>query len=337
VNLIRLMDALLRDPQSVYRSAAEGKNLGSLCGTLLLVFVITSGLYGAAMGAFRMVHPEYVFTDFELLLPGRAPVQGRVAGLDFSERAIYTGVRLLDAGEAGGPPVGDGAKIRFNLARPTDDYPVESQDEEKGYTRITLMPGADLRESAAWRMPLLVAAKTPLLFVFTLAVCALALYVLNLAFEVRLHFMPVMTTMAFGLASTGVMLGVLAPITGFFSVVTESYHFIKVLHVLAFGIAGLVGVKALYRGLVSLAAPGTRNIAPLVLVCILLYCIVGGQVAWTLKPFLGTPYLPATPPFRVESGNIYVSFAASLQNMGSADPVSADVMSRSAPVPGAFR
>ena len=39
----------------------------------------------------------------------------------------------------------------------------------------------------------------------------------------------------------------------------------------------------------------------------MLYALVGGQLAWTLKPFLGTPYLPETPPFRIESGNIYVS------------------------------
>jgi hypothetical protein len=307
MNLISMMDALLRDPDSVHQMAAEGKNLGRLCARLLLIFALGAALYGAVMGGFRVIHPQYVLTDFELSAPDRAPLRGRIAGISVPQRAVYTSVPGLSSA--------DGYKIRFNLTRPTEPATVKSIGTEKGYSRIELASGSDLRETSVWLMPLLVAVKTPLLFLLTLAVCALALYVLNLAFEIRLHFMPVMTAMAFGLASTGVMLGVFVPITGFFSVVTENYHFMKVLHVITFALAGLVGVKALYRGLVKLAPGGARGVRALLFSWVLLYSLVGGQMAWTLKPFLGTPYLPATPPFRVESGNIYVSFFSSLGQM----------------------
>jgi len=309
VNLLSTMDALLRDPETVYHRAAEGRELGRLCAQLLAIFALTAALYGAAMGAFRWIHPEYLFSDFEIRGPDGRLLEGRVAGINVARHTVYTP-------QAGLPRLGN-AQIRFNASRPSDPYRVQSIHEESGYAAIVLAPGSPLRETASWRIPLLVALKVPLLFVLTLAICALAFYVLNLALGIRLHLMPVMTTMAFGLAATGVMLGVLTPIAALFSIVTENYHFMKVLHLLVFAFSGLFGVKVLYRGLVALAPTGSRGVAALVLACLLLYCVVGGQVAWTLKPFLGTPYLPATPPFRAESGNIYVSALQSLSRVAS--------------------
>jgi len=309
MNIFATMDALLRDPESVYELAARGEGLGRLCLKLLLIFAVTAGVYGAAMGCFRWVHPEYYFSDFELSSPAGETYRGKIAGVNFAKMTVYTVRDDL--------PEMAQAEVRFNIDRPSDVYQVQSVGQQQSYGAIVLAPGSVVRESAAWRMPLLVALKTPLLFILTLALCAMALYVLNLAFEIRLHFMPVMTTMAFGLAATGVMLGVLVPITGLFSIVTADYHFMKVMHWFAFMIAGSFGVKILYRGLVRLSSNGTSRVSKLVIVCLLLYCIVGGQVAWTLKPFLGTPYLPETPPFRVESGNVYVNFFNSLSHVTS--------------------
>jgi hypothetical protein len=316
MNLFSMTDALLRDRDSLYQTAAEGKDTGKLCAKLLVIFVITSALYGAAMGCFRWIHPEYVFSDFALSTQSEA-ITGRVAGIDVKKRAIY-------AKDVNVPRVTD-AEIRFNTSRPTDPYKVASIGEEKGYTAIVLAPGSVLCEPGAWRLPLLVALKTPLLFVLTLLICAPALYVLNLAFGMRLHFMPAMMLMAFALSATGTMLGVFIPIVGLFTVVTESYHFMKVFHLLVFVVAGLFGVKVLGGGLIRLAQAGAGasdslvatwfRTRPLLLAWLLLYCLVGAQLAWTLKPFLGTPYLPATPPFRFESGNIYVSFFQSLAQM----------------------
>jgi hypothetical protein len=321
VNLLSTMDALLRDPETVYQRAAEGRDLGKLCGQLLAIFVLTAALYGAAMGAFRWVHLEYFFSNFELKAPDGRLFEGSVAGMNVATNTVYTPQTDL-------PRLGS-AQIRFNASRPSDPYHVQSIGEEGGYGAIMLARGPALREAAAWRIPPLVALKVPVLFVLTLAICAMAFYVLNLALGIRLHLMPVMTTMAFGLAATGVMLGVLAPITALFSIVTENYHFMKVLHLLVFALSGLFGVKVLYRGLIALAPNGSRGVAALVLACLLLYCVVGGQVAWTLKPFLGTPYLPATPPFRAESGNIYVSFFQSLSHVAS--PRQCDPWSRTSP------
>jgi hypothetical protein len=272
---------------------------------LLAIFVFTAAVYGATMGSFRLFHDEFHFSDFELSGSDTRRIQGEVAGVSFPDRTVFT--RCTDL------PLLTSASVRFNLSRPSDAYEVVSIGEMKGYGAMTLAPGSSLRAEETWRLPLLVACKTPLLFIATLLICSMALYVLNLAFGLRLRFVPVMALMSFALAATGVMLCVFAPIVLLFSAVTENYHFMKVLHVLFFAVAGFFGVKVLGEGLNRMAngQGGTRSKA-LLSAWLLLYCLVGGQLAWTLKPFLGTPYLPATPPFRIDSGNIYVSFFESL-------------------------
>jgi len=310
MNIFKMMDSLLRDRDSLYTRAAAGDGLARLCLKLLLLFVVASGLYGAAMGSFRCIHPGYFFSDFELTANGDPVVSGKVAGIDAEARKIY-----VAKGQS--LPKVENAEVCFNVTRPTEPYKVAAVSEEKGYGVITLAADAQLAEPDAWRLPLLVAAKVPALFLLTLVVCCLVLYILNLAFGMGLHFLPTMTLVTFALAATGVMLGVFVPIAVLFAVVTENYHFMKLLHLFVFGVSGLFGVRVLYEGLTRLApeSVGRHKTKALVLSWLLLYSLVGGQLAWTLKPFLGTPYLPATPPFRVESGNIYVSVFESVSQL----------------------
>ena len=208
MGLAAMIDALLRDPDVVYGMARDGEKLGKLCGRLLLIFVITAGLYGATMGSFRWLHPEYRFRDFEIQTKAGQTMRGRIAGVNFETGTAYTVSQI---------PAVTGAEIRFNLSHPTDSYPIESMDDEEEYTAIKLAAGAALREQAAWKLPWLVMLKVPALFLLTLLICAPSLYVLNLALDARMHFMPVMTTASFGLAATGVMLAVIAPIAALFS------------------------------------------------------------------------------------------------------------------------
>lgn len=325
MNLIRTMDALLREPGSVYRAAAEGASQTRLCVRLLLIFVLTSGLYGAAMGGFRWLHPQFLFSDFTLLSDGGAQATGSVAGMDPATGTVYTAGSIQVAHTP--------THVTFNSTHPSEAYKVTGLGLDRGYIGIRLAPGQPLQEPDTWRLPLLVAGKVPLLFLITLATCALALYALNLGLGVRLGLVPVMTTCAFGLAATGVMLAVLAPIAVLFSVVTENYHFMKLFHLGAFAFAGTFGLITLHRGLRQLAGENWPRVKALVVAWLLLYGLVGGQVAWSLKPYLGTPYLPATPPFRVEVGNIYVSALESATRVALPRPALS--IGASAPLPQA--
>lgn len=346
MNLLTMMDELLRNRETLYRTARDGGNIGLLSRRLLLLFLLSSALYGAVMGTFRGLHPTYFFSDFELTAAAGAPVLGDVAGMTPETRSIYTSTTL--------PPISPGMQVRFNRTDPSEVYTVQSIGVEKGYNKIVLAPGGALTERGSWVLPALVALKIPLLFLLTLLVCSLALYIFNLAVGMRLHFGPVMLLMLFALAGTGVLLVVFTPIALLFSVVTTSYHFMKIMHVLIFVVAGIFGVKILSEGLtamqdrpdetsvaiteeITVPAPppafpsqrsgtttstrhsGTSQRVHSVLVAwLFLYCLVGAQLAWTLKPFLGTPYLPATPPFRLEQGNIFVSTLESFQDITAA-------------------
>jgi len=300
MRLLTAIDSIFRDRQALYEQALSGPGLFS---RMVLLFVAASACYGAGMGSFRLFHPEYFYSDFEISTASQQRVQGKVLGVNVETHTVYT--QRMD-------PIPGVQSIRFNVTQPSEPVPVVSMGSEKDFGAIVLPPCTQLEEPASWLIPLHVAWKTPLLFMLTLLVCALALYVFNLALDARLHFMPVMNLMSLALAATGTMLFVALPIALLFSFVTESYHFMKIFHVVVFGIAGAFGVKVLREGLSKMAAERTNSIRPLLSAWLLLYCLVGGQIAWTLKPFLGTPYLPATPPFRIESGNIYVSTFRSL-------------------------
>jgi hypothetical protein len=299
MKILSLMDGLLRDRNALYEQAAQGTNLASLFARLMAVFAVTAALYGACMGTYRMFHPHYFFSDFEITSPKHDPVQGKIAGINPETKTIYT--------ERTDLPKFTTADIRFNITEPSEAMTVQEIGVEKGYGKIVLAPTENIEEAQPWKIPPFVALKAPLLFFLTLLVCAPALYVLNLLFDIRLHFMPVMVLMAFALASTGTVLAVFVPIAGLFSVVTDSYHFMKIFHLGVFAVAGLFGVRVLGEGLIKLTPQNRKGVYPLMMSWLLLYCLVGAQIAWSLKPFLGTPYLPATPPFRVDTGNVYVS------------------------------
>ncbi len=345
MHLLTMMDELLRNRDTLYRTARDGGNIAVLCRRLLLLFLISSALYGAVMGAYRSIHPDFFFSDFELIPITGQPLQGDVAGMASNTRSIYTRESL--------PPLTPGMQVRFNRTDPSEAFAVQSFGVEKGYNKIVLVPGVPFAEHNRWLQPALVALKIPLLFLLTLLVCAFALYIVNLAVGMQLHFSASMLLMLFALAGTGVLLVVFTPIALLFTVVTTSYHFMKIMHVLIFIVAGLFGVKILAEGLTAmqampneaanntddalpptpprfpdgdirpLAVPrtlaNTHRVRVVLFSWLLLYCLVGAQLAWTLKPFLGTPYLPATPPFRLEQGNIFVSTIESFQGIHSSD------------------
>ena len=302
MQLLKTMDSLFRDREALY-DEARGRGVFA---RMMVVFVLASGAYGVAMGSFRLFHAQYFFSDFEIATAAKQKVQGKVLGVNPETRTVYT--ERMD-------PVPGAQNIRFNVSFPSESVPVVSMGEEQDFGTIVLPPATELEEPDAWRIPLFVALKTPLLFVLALLVCAPALYVFNLAYDARLHFIPVMNLLSLALAATGTMLAVAMPIALLFSVVTESYHFMKLFHVGVFVVAGTFGVKVLREGLAKLVPEG-KSVKPLLWTWLLLYSLVGGQLAWTLKPFLGTPYLPATPPFRIEAGNIYVSAFRSMSQFG---------------------
>jgi hypothetical protein len=154
-------------------------------------------------------------------------------------------------------------------------------------------------ETGAWLQLFASALKLPLLFLLTLLVSFPALYVFSVLAGSALYFSPLLRVM---LASILVMVAVsasLAPILAFFTVSTTSYSFMVLLNVALLGIAGLIGLNVLRKTLLLLlpaAELGARKGAAthIFRLWLLLFALVGGQMAWLLRPFIGKPHAAFT-------------------------------------------
>jgi hypothetical protein len=150
--------------------------------------------------------------------------------------------------------------------------------------------------------------KVPLLFALTLVVTLPSLYVFNALLGCRLSFA---STIRLLMAAVAVSLAVAAsfgPILAFFTVSTTSYPFIVILNVALLGVSGIVGLWFLLQTLQRLAnasgeatigdaagppshAGQTRPDNPIGVFYfwILIFGIVGAQMGWLLRPFIGHP------------------------------------------------
>lgn len=195
------------------------------------------------------------------------------------------------------------------------------------------------------------AIKTPALFLLTLVVTFPSLYVFSALLGVRLDPRDTLRLIVSAIAVNLAVLASFAPITGFFTLSTTSYPFIKLLNVFFFAVAGAIGLGFLLNvlGRVEIAQqlpiepeakkpeeppaaeaddasaspspeasaeqrppllpwplPGPKSSARQVFqVWVILYALVGAQMGWILRPFVGSPELPFVV-FRGREANIFL-------------------------------
>ena len=167
--------------------------------------------------------------------------------------------------------------------------------------------------------------KVPALFYLTLFVTFPSLYVFNALVGSRLTLTSVLRLLVASLAVNLAILASLGPIVLFFSVSTKSHAFVTLLNVLMFSVAGALGLVFLLQTLHRLT-PGsqTPKVRPpetsetgesygdedlsaldmpegqalgrhtrLVFGCwVVVFALVGAQMGWVLRPFIGNPALP---------------------------------------------
>jgi hypothetical protein len=201
--------------------------------------------------------------------------------------------------------------------------------------------------------------KVPMLFLLTLCVTFPSLYVFNALVGSQLRFLTNLRLLVAALAVTLAVLASFGPIIAFFSVSTTSYPFMKVLNVLAFGTAGMLGLMFLLQTLhrISLTSSGEyprpaiptpaiqppENVAAdtgdeatsreprssidavpgyilgghvkAVFRCwAIVFGLVGAQMAWVLRPFIGSADQPFTW-FRPRESNFFENLAHTLFNL----------------------
>ena len=162
------------------------------------------------------------------------------------------------------------------------------------------------------------AFKLPMLFLATLAICAPSLHFFNILFGSKQTIMQTIALILTGISTTAVLLFSLAPITLFFLTTSSEYAFFKLLNVVFFVIAGVMGVVFLRHGMqIVTESDGDEGIHTrrmIFMLWVLVYGFVGSQMAWTLSPFIGDPGRDFIL-FRREGGNIYVDILESLAHL----------------------
>lgn len=152
------------------------------------------------------------------------------------------------------------------------------------------------------------AIKLPILFVLTAIICIPSLYTFNVLLGQRFKFLQTVTLMVMTLGTTSILLASLAPIAFFFSLTTPQYSFLLLLHVSIFALCGIYGVQYLYRGCAYLAFRMEQPLNNLLLrIWIVIYGLVGMQLGWRLRPFVGSDGSPFQIFRPEQGGNFYIA------------------------------
>ncbi len=175
--------------------------------------------------------------------------------------------------------------------------------------------------SSAYLAAFATVIKVPALFFLTLLVTFPSLYVFNALVGSRLSLLSVLRLLVISLAIMVTVLASLGPIVAFFSASTSSYSFMLVFNVVVFAISGIIGLRYMLITLNRLreasllseevdqaaaelqgetALPiGTleasqgrathREVMNVFRIWMFMFSLAGGQMAWILRPFLGSP------------------------------------------------
>ena len=177
-----------------------------------------------------------------------------------------------------------------------------------------LLQGSEAASAYKLLQILVTSIKVPILFLFTLVIVLPPIYVSNAFVGSHNTFRQVLAMLVAATAITVTVLASMGTVALFFSLTSQSYGFIKLMHVAFFAYAGLIGVGFLRRCLRFMSRrEAILNSEPLLLVWLLLYGFVGTQLAWVLRPFIGSPKL-GFQLFRPRSGNFYENVWQTLLN-----------------------
>jgi hypothetical protein len=115
------------------------------------------------------------------------------------------------------------------------------------------------------------------------------------ALRVPLRFAQVVVLTFLALATASVVLLSLSPIAWFFTVCAPepstaartTHNALYLMHTVFVGACGLVGTRTLWDAMLCLGRPRS-TMRRVYVIWVLGYALVGGEVAWALRPFVGS-------------------------------------------------
>ncbi|MFK8102029.1 MAG: hypothetical protein AB8G15_05885 [Saprospiraceae bacterium] len=174
----------------------------------------------------------------------------------------------------------------------------------------------------SWEQSLSSGGKLCILIFLTLVICFPSFYIVQLVLgsKVKIKQLAMMILSGF-LMTTTIMLA-FAPIILLFQLSGDNYNFLKFLHLGVFVFAGFFGMRAVLEALkTSFAATGVYPKIGLNIfrIWVIIFAFVGVQLAWNLRPFVGSKDMKFELLREDTRGNFYQNMVRSIGDMLGAD------------------
>jgi len=157
------------------------------------------------------------------------------------------------------------------------------------------------------------AVKLPLVWIVTLALCAPAFYAIAAVFGQPWRLRALLALTLTATARASLVLFAMLPVLWLFSDVFQSssrfYHQLTLLASLIYATSGLAALGVLLRGFDRKLAT-----APLLGLFAVVFFLVAGQTAWSLRPFVGRPSQAEVPWFRNPEGTFFEAIGRDLDS-----------------------
>jgi hypothetical protein len=159
--------------------------------------------------------------------------------------------------------------------------------------------------------------KIPCLIFLSLIVCFPALFVIQYMIGSTMTIDQMANVILSGFFVFSTIALSFAPIVIFFMLTSDNYSFIKLLHVAIFVFSGIFAVKTIVNGLTFSCEK--KNVYPklgmkIFKIWVVILAFVSSQLAWNLRPFVGSRELPFEL-VRERSSNFYVAVIQSAGNL----------------------
>jgi hypothetical protein len=169
----------------------------------------------------------------------------------------------------------------------------------------------------SWHGPRLasyVAIKIPLMLLTTASITALFNWIIAALLGVPLRLRQIAGLTLLPLAATAAVAASLAPVAWLFTnslpppsdAQRTLHNLLYLTHTLLIACAGLAGTAALRGALIEVCGGDATRARRIRWSWVIVYALTGGEVAWALRPFVGSVYLPVV--FLREDalhGNVY--------------------------------
>ncbi len=203
-----------------------------------------------------------------------------------------------------------------------------TQDEHPGrritgmillFSGLTFFYGLIMGCYSGFLQALTAGIKVPVMFFLSLIVCFPAFFLIQFILGSKMRLLQMAAVILAGFVLTSAIMVSFTPIVVFFVLTGGNYHFLQLLHVGIFAVAGGFGMKLVVDALKYSCEQ--KNIYPQTGVVVFRFWVVilafvGIQLAWNLRPFLAKRDEPYAV-FRNYEGNFYAAVMYSIQQLTS--------------------